>query len=107
MAVTLSAEDRRLVNTAPRAGPRLDGRPRGEAGPGTRDTETGAPASVDCASHSITPVRRHPPRGRVEAFFEAGRTVSQNAHLRLEWEADGTRARILDRDHAREVLSPS
>lgn len=107
MAVTLSAEERRLVNTAPRAGPRLDGRPRGEAGPGARDTETDAPTSVDCASHSITPIRRRPPRGRAVAFFEAGRTVSQNAHRRLEWEADGTRARILDRDHASEVLNLS
>ncbi|MEM7490820.1 MAG: glycoside hydrolase family 38 C-terminal domain-containing protein, partial [Pseudomonadota bacterium] len=63
-------------------------------------------ALMDLAPHSLTPLAPIPPDAPVTIRDDGTGVVLQNAHLRVEIDAQGRLTRIHDRDHDREVLAP-
>ncbi|MBM2578020.1 alpha-mannosidase [Jannaschia sp. Os4] len=104
--LALPGGGRSLVNTTPWDGPRLVDLPGAPVGEGMQATEGGALAYVDCAPHSITPIRPRPPEGRVAVARDGGGGVTlSNAHLEVVFDAQGQLVRLHDRDRDRAVLA--
>ncbi|MEM8850140.1 MAG: glycoside hydrolase family 38 C-terminal domain-containing protein [Pseudomonadota bacterium] len=92
-----------VANSTGHGGRRLVALPRPEEG--AQATDDGALALMDLAPHSLTPLAPIQPDTPVTIRNDGTGVVLQNAHLRVEIDAQGRLTRLQDRDADREVLA--